>query len=128
MNSRLSSAGLIYVHYGEKVIQEILKKEKNLTLDPKELRIIFKKIYLSFMQEIDGIDNGIPMFEGEPCYRINTHLSSRVKNFNPNWMEKKTDDEVDQLFMKALDYVGNELSQKLIYYSTGKTSLIIIRN
>ncbi len=106
------------MHYGERVIQEVLKKKTNIPLDPKELKIIFKKLYLNFIQEIDGIDNGIPMFEGEPSYRIHTHLSNRVKNFNPNWMEEKTDKEVDEMFLGALDYVGNEMVEKLVYYGT----------
>ncbi len=99
------------------MIQEVLKSKANIISDPIELKVIFKKLYLSFIQEIDGIDNGIPMFEGEPRYRIETHLSNRVKNFNPNWMEEKTDQEIDALFMKALAYVGNEMTDKLMYYA-----------
>lgn len=102
----LSSAGLVYVHYGEKVITEMLKKRNKIDLTPNQLKSIFVKIYQSFILEMDGIDNGVPQFEGEPRYRINTHLSNRVKAFNPDWMEDKTSDEVDELFHKAKEYVG----------------------
>jgi uncharacterized UPF0160 family protein len=47
---KLSSAGLIYVHYGEEVIKEILKNEFNVELTEKELRTVFKKIYASLIQ------------------------------------------------------------------------------
>lgn len=113
----LSSAGLIYVYYGERVIQEILE-EQNVTLSNDDTVKLFKKIYLSFIQEIDGIDNGIPMFDQEPIYNYHTHLSARVKTFNPNWMEDKTPDEVDGLFQNAKEYVGKEFVDKVIYYGT----------
>ena len=113
----LSSAGLIYVYYGERVIQEILEKQ-NVTLSKDDSTKLFKKIYQSFIQEIDGIDNGIPMFDQEPQYSINTHLSSRVHSLNPNWMEEKTPDEVDSLFQNAKEYVGKEFVDKVIYYGT----------
>lgn len=112
-NIRLSSAGLIYMHYGEKVIADMLKKSKDIELTPLQLQSIFIKIYQSFIQEIDGIDNGVPQFEGEPQYRINTHLSNRVKTFNPTWLDDKTPDEQDELFHKAKEYVGKEFVDKV---------------
>lgn len=47
---RLSSAGLIYVHYGEEVIKEVLKNEFKAELSDKQLRAVFKKIYNGFIQ------------------------------------------------------------------------------
>jgi len=117
-NVRLSSAGLIYVHYGEKVIAEMLKKLKNIALTEKELMSVFTKIYQGFVQEMDGIDNGIPQFDGPSRYRISTHLSNRVKNFNPEWTEDKTDAEIDELFLKAKDYVGKEFQDKVEYFGS----------
>jgi uncharacterized UPF0160 family protein len=108
---------LIYVHHGETVITEMLK-QMNIELTPSQLTSIFTKIYQSFIQEIDGIDNGVPQFDGEPQYRVNTHLSNRVKAFNPGWMDDKTPDEVDELFHKAKEYVGREFDDKVQYYGT----------
>jgi uncharacterized UPF0160 family protein len=115
---RLSSAGLIYVHYGEKIIKDMLKASADIELTPSQLQSIFIKIYQSLIQEIDGIDNGVPQFEGEPSYRINTHLSNRVKTFNPSWMEEKSPEEVDQLFHQAKEYVGKEFVDKVSYYGS----------
>lgn len=114
---RLSSAGLIYAHYGERVITEILKK-LNSELTKTQLSSIFLKIYQSFIQEIDGIDNGVPQFDGEPQYRINTHLSNRVKTFNPGWTEDMTPEEIDEKFHEAKEYVGREFFDKVQYFGT----------
>lgn len=114
----MSSAGLIYVHYGEKVITEMLKKLKKIELTKNQLTSVFTKIYQSFIQEMDGIDNGVPQFDGEPRYRINTHLSNRVKNFNPGWTEDKTPEEVDELFHQAKEYVGKEFQDKVEYFGS----------
>lgn len=118
INFSLSSAGLVYVHYGERVITEMLKKKNNVELTPNQLKSIFIKIYQSFVQELDGIDNGVPQFDGEPRYRINTHLSNRVKKFNPDWTDDKTSDEIDELFEKAKEYVGKEFDDKVQYFGT----------
>lgn len=93
-------------------------KKQNVELSPNQLTSVFMKIYGSFIQEIDGIDNGVPQFAGEPAYRINTNLSSRVKNFNPEWTETKTPEEVDELFHKAKEYVGREFDDKVEYFAT----------
>lgn len=47
---RLSSAGLIYVHYGEEIISEILKNDFKTVLTGSQLEAIFKKMYTSFIQ------------------------------------------------------------------------------
>lgn len=60
---RLSSAGLIYAHYGKEVISNILKA-KNPTSE--SIDIIYKKLYECFVESIDAIDNGVNQYEGTP--------------------------------------------------------------
>lgn len=115
-NIRLSSAGLVYVHYGEAVVAEILKKF-NTELTEAQMKSVFGKIYLGFVQEIDAIDNGVPQYDGEPKYRIHSHLSNRVKTFNPDWMDNKTPQEIDDLFEEAVKYVGNEFIDKVKFFA-----------
>lgn len=107
---------MIYVHYGEEAIQEIYKKHFNEKLSEHNLKMIYKKLYESLIREIDGIDNGVPMFEGEPKYTISSHLSNRVKRFLPSWEVKNVDYTAQ--FHKALDYVGEELVEKLLNYKS----------
>lgn len=60
---KLSSAGLIYCHFGQKIIKNLIPE-----LNDDEVEKVFKKVYENFLKEIDGIDNGVQMFDGEPRY------------------------------------------------------------
>ncbi|XP_055641744.1 MYG1 exonuclease isoform X2 [Toxorhynchites rutilus septentrionalis] len=115
---RLSSAGLIYTYFGEDVIREILTKNSIDQFSEEMIREVYRKVYDNFISELDGIDNGVPMFEGEPKYNINTHLSARVANFNPAWNEEISDEEVTKRFGKAKEYAGREFVEKVLYYAT----------
>lgn len=50
---------------------------------------MLSQVYESFIEEIDAIDNGVPMTSEEPKYKIRTHLSSRVGRLNPEWNSKQ---------------------------------------
>lgn len=93
-------------------------KKHNVELTKRQLQSVFVKIYKSFIQEIDAIDNGVPQFDGEPHYPINTHLSNRVKIINPSWEEEKTPMQVDELFHEAMAYVGKEFDEKVKFFGT----------
>jgi uncharacterized UPF0160 family protein len=87
---KLSSAGLVYLHYGERVLSELLTRvAPDLTAeDKKKLKaILFDKMYENFVKEIDGIDNGVEIAETK-AYSINTNLSARVGFLNPDWNSK----------------------------------------
>ena len=60
--TKLSSAGLVYLHFGHRVISQILKTKE----EDDVTRKIYDKIYENFVQEIDAIDNGISQCDGEP--------------------------------------------------------------
>lgn len=109
---------MIYTYFGEAVIRHILNK--NGVEDPNEelVRGVYRKLYDTLIAEIDAIDNGVPMFDGEPKYSINTHLSARVSHFNPAWNEE-SDDDTDAMkrFEKAKEYVGQEFVDKVLYYA-----------
>lgn len=118
-NIRLSSAGLIYAHFGEQVIRAILKKTADDD-DTNMLRSVYAQVYANFIQEIDAIDNGVPMFDGgEPRYRICSDLSSRVANFNAPWNSTGGDDATaaDVKFEEAKQLVGAEFIDKVQYYA-----------
>lgn len=85
---KLSSAGLIYVHYGKRVIGSILSKvTADGQVDEKLVDILYDKMYENFVKEIDAIDNGIEIAETK-LYSINTNLSARVSFLNPDWNSK----------------------------------------
>lgn len=108
----MSSAGLVYTYYGERVIQAAAKDQQ---LTPHNLSIIYKKVYENLVEEIDAIDNGVPMTDSEPRYKIRTHLSSRVHRINPRWNADRTID-YDDLFKKAMFLVGEEFLYTIEYF------------
>lgn len=110
--TKLSSAGLVYAHHGREVIAETLGWK---TTDPN-LEKIYDKVYENFMEEIDAIDNGISAYDGEPRYRINTNLSSRVSHLNPPWNEPNPD--LYEQFLKAMKMTGEEFFDRVHYYAT----------
>lgn len=114
---RLSSAGLIYTHFGEDVIAHVVKRLKGLEMNEECLRGVFEKVYEFFIQEIDGIDNGVPQYPDEPVYRISTNLSSRIGHFNSQWNSTEGFDEQAQ-FEKAKELAGSEFIESVLYFAT----------
>ncbi|KAF5289873.1 hypothetical protein FQR65_LT02007 [Abscondita terminalis] len=116
-NIKLSSAGLIYAHYGMEVLSELLLKNK-INVASASLPDIYLHVYDGFIQEIDAIDNGLPICnEGHPVYQINTSISARVQKLNPAWNSKSVQSP-DDLFQKAMEYVGAEFTAIVVEAST----------
>jgi uncharacterized UPF0160 family protein len=96
---KLSSAGLVYVHFGREVLTEILKKHgATATVDDKLVDVLYDKIYEQFVREIDAIDNGVEIADARR-YEITTNLSARVAYFNPNWNQENLNENVKFIFI-----------------------------
>ncbi|ESO91565.1 hypothetical protein LOTGIDRAFT_122169 [Lottia gigantea] len=110
--TKLSSAGLVYFHFGRQLISQTMEKSET---DPIT-ELIFDKVYERFIEEIDGIDNGLPIhqIDGRLNYRISTNLSSRVRKLNPDWNQPQNNR--DELFEKAMELTGSELMERINYY------------
>jgi uncharacterized UPF0160 family protein len=76
--TRLSSAGLVYKHFGREVIAKICgwKEVEKKT----ELEMLYKKLYEDFVEAFDGNDNGVPRYppDVKPNYHDSTHIAARV--------------------------------------------------
>jgi len=107
--TKLSSAGLVYKHFGKEVIRDILIEDN---LDDKALDMFYLKIYQGFIEEVDGIDNGVNQYEGEAAYETSTGLSSRVGRLNPQWNENA--DDIDKRFAAAMELTGKELVERVV--------------
>ncbi|VWU50113.1 ATPase, putative [Hepatocystis sp. ex Piliocolobus tephrosceles] len=107
---RLSSAGLIYKHYGK----DVFRLGFNI-LDENKINILFQKIYTAFIESIDAVDNGVNQYEGESKYEVNTTIQSRVNRFNPNFLEDNIDE--NERFMLASKIVKEEFVSFVEYYS-----------
>ena len=80
--TKLSSAGLIYKHFGREVLQTVCGT--GAVSDPERL---YQLVYDNFVEEIDAIDNGVSCYPAEvaPRYKISSMLGSRVGRLNPSW-------------------------------------------
>lgn len=115
--TKLSSAGLVYKHYGKEVISEVIKNK-----DPKTLDILYTKIYEGFVEAVDANDNGITLYETTSKRRfndVNFKLSSYVSNLNPLWNESDTDADYDRQFELASDFMGTAFVHSVRSYGLG---------
>ncbi|XP_061543871.1 UPF0160 protein MYG1, mitochondrial [Phycodurus eques] len=108
--TKLSSAGLVYLHFGRQLLAQLTQLKE----DDKQLEILYDKLYENFVEEVDGVDNGISQCDGEARYAISTTLSARVGHLNPRWNSKSQDTE--EGFKKALALVGEEFLDRLDFY------------
>lgn len=109
-NTKLSSAGLIYKHFGRDVIRAVLNGiESTAAKDETFIEACFHRIYKDFIEHIDAIDNGIVVADGAVRYHISSTLSNRVGWLNPNWNEAVSVDTInDNLFREAMLLASSE--------------------
>ncbi|KAH8835819.1 GAMM1 protein [Flagelloscypha sp. PMI_526] len=110
--TKLSSAGLVYKHYGKQIIAD----RAQLPVENPVVEMVWLRIYRDFIEAIDANDNGIPRYPPEVKARYNsggTSLPSRVAALNPRWNEKVDLQGVDNLFAKASILTGTEFLGKL---------------
>ncbi|XP_008573070.1 PREDICTED: UPF0160 protein MYG1, mitochondrial [Galeopterus variegatus] len=109
--TKLSSAGLIYLHFGHKLLAQLLGTSE----EDSVVGTLYDKMYENFVEEIDAVDNGISQWEeGEPRYVLTTTLSARVARLNPTWNQPNQDTEAG--FKCAMDLVREEFLQRLDFY------------
>lgn len=85
-----------------------------LTPTTECLQGVYLYTYEGFVEELDAIDNGIPLYpDGQPRYRINTHLSARIHRINPEWNSPELE-STDELFYKAMELAGSEFIDKVL--------------
>ncbi|MBW0486894.1 hypothetical protein O181_026609 [Austropuccinia psidii MF-1] len=124
-NTKLSSAGLIYKHFGPEIIANYL----GLSVGDPALKVLVPKLYKVFVEGIDGVDNGVERYEAvdingkpvmqsiRPKYTCATDLSSRISYLNPNWNEPITNEILDAKFEEASALAGAEFFSRLDYFA-----------
>jgi uncharacterized UPF0160 family protein len=108
--TKLSSAGLVYKHFGKEVLRNVLG------IDGKELETVYDRVYEHFVEGIDGIDNGVDQYPTDirPKYKVSTDLSSRVGYLNPAWNDPNPD--IESQFLKAVEMTGREFLDRVNYF------------
>ncbi|KAI9022907.1 metal-dependent protein hydrolase [Phycomyces nitens] len=107
--TKLSSAGLVYKHFGREMIANVIGKSHT----KEELETIYQKTYNDFIESLDANDNGISAYPSDitPLFKESpTSLPSRVAKKNPAWNESLTDPEIDARFVEASNLAGEELA------------------
>lgn len=62
--TKLSSAGLVYFHFGDRILRRLIGDD----VDEKVTLTLFDKIYDCFVEEVDAIDNGVNIADGDLRY------------------------------------------------------------
>ncbi|CAE8685011.1 unnamed protein product, partial [Polarella glacialis] len=86
--TKLSSAGLVYKHFGREIIARLAGT------DAASTELVFAEVYDRLVEAVDCIDNGVEMCEGALRFKDLSGIASRVARLNPRWNEAS--DEADQ--------------------------------
>uniref|UniRef100_A0A914H3I9 Uncharacterized protein n=1 Tax=Globodera rostochiensis TaxID=31243 RepID=A0A914H3I9_GLORO len=100
-STKLSSAGLIYAHYGKAVIGSIL----GLPAEDADVGKLYEQIYKKFVEAIDAIDNGVNQFDGLPRYQLS---SREFSNIADDAIDVEDNEEEDFEFKKSRSRLGSE--------------------
>ncbi|ORY64927.1 putative UPF0160 protein C27H6.8 [Pseudomassariella vexata] len=126
--TKLSSAGLVYMHFGKAIIAQQLSKPE----DSEDVGLLWNKIYESFVEALDAHDNGISAYDPKGIAAASLekrfseggfNLGAMVGRLNPNWNDpvpsdpKEAQAAEDEKFLTASQRIGEEFSRDLEYYS-----------
>ncbi|CAD6578156.1 MAG: hypothetical protein TREMPRED_002124 [Tremellales sp. Tagirdzhanova-0007] len=110
---KLSSAGLVFKHFGK----HIIARKLGLGEEDPNVEIIWLQVYSELIESVDAIDNGVDLCSGPPAYSVHSDLSSRIRRVNPNWNEPTSDAVYDEKFQIASDMTGEEFLSHIDYFS-----------
>jgi uncharacterized UPF0160 family protein len=123
---KLSSAGLVYKHFGREVVRSVLESEEGLAeiaKDEEAVERLWLRVYKTFVKAVDAIDNGIEPYGaaasaagGPPLYHDGTTLAARVGRLNPEWnapAEEQSNAALDAAFEKAVALAGGEFAAEV---------------
>ncbi|KAG7565020.1 Metal-dependent protein hydrolase [Arabidopsis suecica] len=115
-NTKLSSAGLVYKHYG----LEIISKEIQLDQRHPDVFRLFLAVYKNFIEAVDAIDNGIHQYDTDqpPRYVNNTSLGHRIGRLNLDWIESdQSSEKEDEAFHRAMELAGSEFLECVHFHA-----------
>ncbi|KKA28787.1 hypothetical protein TD95_002827 [Thielaviopsis punctulata] len=133
--TKLSSAGLVYMHFGRALVAQSLRKHgaTDIGEDDNKVSMIWHRIYESFIEALDAHDNGISVYDPALLAEHNIEkrfssggftLGAMVGRLNGNWNDAVPSDPAeaqaleDARFLRASKRIGEEFEHELDYYST----------
>ncbi|KAK2769888.1 hypothetical protein FQN53_005821 [Emmonsiellopsis sp. PD_33] len=116
--TKLSSAGLIYMHFGKAIIA----LHTSLPIDHPDVETLYEKLYSDFIEALDAHDNGISVYDSAAVSAAGLskrfrdggiNLGSLVGDLNnPDPKSHEAQDE-DSLFNRASTFIGDAFVRKL---------------
>lgn len=103
--TKLSSAGLVYKHFGKDIVASLTNETNEATLE-----LLYQRMYTKFVEGLDGVDNGVSRYPSDAtaAYEINTALAQRVSRLNPAWNEQSDDADMLVRFERAVAMAGED--------------------
>ncbi|ROW08171.1 hypothetical protein VPNG_06907 [Cytospora leucostoma] len=130
--TKLSSAGLVYLHYGKEAIaNRQAAVGGDAAQDPATVDRVYEKLYDSFVEAVDANDNGVSQYDPAGIAAAGLEkkfsngaftLGALVGRLNPNWNDPVPSDPVeaqaaeDERFVTASQRIGEEFDRSLDYY------------
>lgn len=131
-STKLSSAGLIYLHFGK----EIIAHRTRLTTESETVTLLWKKLYTDFVEALDADDNGINVYDSAETKNLKKRfhdggvsLGSLVGDLNNSYSDDdedsspsapKTANQIqaaeDARFLTASNLMGQIFLRKMAYY------------
>ncbi|KAL3476221.1 metal-dependent protein hydrolase [Aspergillus californicus] len=116
--TKLSSAGLVYMHFGQSIVAQHL----SLPIEHAHVGIIYNKLYADFIEAIDANDNGIAAYDSDALKAAGVEkkfkdgaitIPSIVGDMNKPGSEEEESLDEDGLFNNASKFIGSVFSRKL---------------
>ncbi|EGP83204.1 unnamed protein product [Zymoseptoria tritici ST99CH_3D7] len=135
-HTKLSSAGLVWMHYGKRIISAVT----NLDVDSADNELLYQKLYEDFVEPFDANDNGISAYDPAALRSAGIEKKHNDKGFSiasvvgrynhapisqlgdgagvkgqppAAGKTEKTQDEEDLRFLRASAFVGEQFSLEL---------------
>ncbi|KAH6899728.1 metal-dependent protein hydrolase [Thelonectria olida] len=127
-NTKLSSAGLVFLHFGRAIIAQRL----GLPVDSPDVELLYNRMYENFVEALDAHDNGVSVYDPKAIAAAGLEknfseggfgLGAVVGRLNPKWNEPRPSDPVeaqaaeDTRFNKASARIGEEFDRELDNYA-----------
>lgn len=122
--TRLSSAGLVYKHFGREIIRlysdfsvRVGRLSQEVSDNKGTIPAVYDALYKGFVEHIDGGDNGVEPYEGgSKNYSVSSTLPSRVGALFPRWNEETSQDIENEAFIEAVHLTTTEFFEMLDFY------------
>ncbi|CAG0918644.1 unnamed protein product [Notodromas monacha] len=105
----LSIAGVVYSNHGKEILRNLLGSKAEDCI-----YTLFKKVYESFIIEIDALALGYPIGFSPMKYRISTDLTTRINRLNIT--ARRNCEDGAEAFAKALSIAELEFREQIDYY------------